>query len=145
MKKYKIAYIMLFILVIINVFYITYLNIFMYKSIVKYHLSTLPLFLIIPLYIAFKNGRYYKKPLIIYMILLILIFCLDYVLLPKYSYKEAVDIVNKDIKGEVLDFKKAYTDDERFIYKGNYIIKIKKDNDIKSIIFDIQSGGYDEF
>ncbi len=144
MKKYKLAYSILFILVIIMVFYIAYINIALYKSIIKYHLSILPLCLIIPLYIAFKNKVYDKKPLMVYCSIFSVIVFITYLSLPTYTYQEAVEIVNKDLKGEVMEMKKSFTDDERFFYKGNYFIKIKTDNQIKSIIFDIKSGVYNE-
>jgi len=132
--KFKKYYLLLIVLMFLYLAGFTYLNLFVYGSVIDSNVPILSLTLIIPLYLAFKQKSFSKKMIITLYVFLLSVGLFSFVVLPKYTYDEAVEMI-PDTYVETL---RRHVGEEGFIYKGNYYIKTTNG----AYSFDIKDGTY---
>jgi len=129
--KYKSWYILLAIVSVTYTFVITFLNIFVYGSVIQWNLSVLSLINIMPLYLGFSQKRYDKKVAYMMTSFMVIILVITILVLPKYTYQEAY---NHFDNGQ--DTLRKHVGQASFFYQGDYYIK----TDQGSFSFDIHTG-----
>jgi hypothetical protein len=136
-KIYKKIYILLGILLVIFLSIFTLINVFYYGSVIKGNIPTLSLLMVVPLYLGFKQNKYYKKTILILGVFLSLIILWTLSILPNYTYNEALTIVEEKYEPISLQVNRR-EGPSSFYYMGHYLIESKA----HKIIFDFNSGNY---
>jgi len=121
--KYKVWYIVLVILTIGYTFGITFLNIFVYGSVIQWNLSVLSLVNVIPLYLGFTQKKFNKKPSYMMTGYMVLILIVSVMVLPKYTYNEAYSHFDNRV-----DTLRKHVGEPSFFYQGDYYIKTEEGN-----------------
>lgn len=119
--KYKYHYIVIAVLVLTMTLGITFMNIFVYGSVLKANLSILPLALIIPLYVGFKEKKYAEKVVGVMWVYLTVIVIACVLIVPKMTYQEAFNQFDEPIKTL-----RKHTGEATMFYKGDYYVKTNK-------------------
>lgn len=129
LRKY---YMLLIVMMFVYLTVFTYLNLFVYGSVIDANVPILSLTLIIPLYVSFKQKNFSNRLLIILSVFLTSICILSFMVLPKYTYNEAVEL----IPNVYIETLRKHVGEKSFIYKGDYYIKTTNG----SYSFDIKEG-----
>lgn len=136
-KIYKKIYILLGFLLVLFLSVFTLANIFYYGSVIKGNIPTISLLMIVPLYLGFKQKRFYKRTVLILGIFLSLMILWTLSILPKYTYDEALEKIKTDYEPLSLQVKRR-GGPRSFYYMGDYLIETKSNK----ILFDFNSGNY---
>lgn len=134
-NTYKFLYILIAILIFTYLALFTLTNIFIYGSIMQVNIPILILVVIFPLYLGFKEKNYLKQAIILMLVYIMIIGTASYLTLPKYTYNEAVELVEKEGYSHVESFKKNIGD-SNYLYAGDYLVKTESGN----FSVDINSG-----
>ncbi|MCH4886822.1 hypothetical protein EZV73_04540 [Acidaminobacter sp. JC074] len=129
--KYKTWYVLLAIGSVTYTFVITFLNIFVYGSVIQWNLSVLSLINIMPLYLGFSQKRFDKKAARMMTSFMAIILVITMLVLPKYTYKQAYGHFDNGISTL-----RKHVGQSSFFYQGDYYIK----TEAGSFSFDIRTG-----
>lgn len=136
-QKYKKYYVLLSLLVVMFLGLYSFVNVFYYGSIVQINVPILSLILIMPLYLGFKFSKYSKRMVLYLSVCLAGVVVWTLVLIPPYTYDEALEIVGQ--KEELLELQvKKRTGQGNFFYAGDYYIESKT----RQFSFDVLTGHF---
>lgn len=138
--KSKYLYGMLFVGIIIWLCVFTFINISLYASVMEINMVILPLMLIFPIYVAYKQKKYVKKIAGVMYGLFIIFVLLVILSLPQYTYNEAKAMIEAAEGVSIEDVLKKYTDQRSLFYKGDYYLPSEN----VDYIFDYSKGMWRE-
>lgn len=138
--KTKWFYGFLFIDIIIWLTAFTFVNIVYFGSVMQVNVPILVLMLILPLYDGYRRKVYLKRVASLMYIIFTIVVLIVVTAMPKYSYNEAIEIVEKQEGIIVEDVMKKYTNDSDVFYNGKYYLPYENG----AFVFNFKTGTYEQ-